>query len=137
MALIDGRHTTNYTDTLILPAADCRAPAATVPAKPDSIAGLQYDLLTTAPYALTSDDLLCAVTARRKGVRDDATLRAALFSKGQPCLRASPLAKTHGWAFHHDAEGRVALVDPDSARGRDLAADPATAKVAAMRNARA
>ena len=34
------------------------------------------------------------------------------FSRGQACLRSSPLVKTLGWALHQDAVGRVALIDP-------------------------
>ncbi len=51
-------HSTNYTDTLIRVSQDCRAMAGTVPPKPGSIAALQYDLLASAPYTRTSDDLL-------------------------------------------------------------------------------
>jgi hypothetical protein len=33
----------------------------------------------------------------------------AYFSKGQPCLRSSPLVKTFGWGVHHDSNGRIAI----------------------------
>ena len=137
MPTIDGQYTTNYRNTLILPAADCPAPAAQVPPKPDGVAGLQYAALAKEPYGMTSDDLISSITAHRKGVPNDAAFRTGLFSRGQPCLRASPLAKTHGWAFHHDADARVRLVDPGTETFRALLADDAVAKTPAMRNRRA
>ncbi|SHJ12865.1 DUF6157 family protein [Wenxinia saemankumensis] len=115
-------HSTNYRDTLILPADDCRA-MAKAPDKPGSVAALQYDMLMSAPYGHTSDDLLAAVTGIRRGLSeaDLPALRDELFSKGQPCLRASPLMKTHGWAAHFDGSGRIALLDPTSDEVEDLA----------------
>jgi hypothetical protein len=137
--LRDGAHTTNYNNTLILPASDCKATISEVPTKPGTIADLQYQMLTAAPYGMTSDDLLVAVTGARRDVPQDEhdDLRAELFSKGQPCLRASPLVKTHGWAIHHDAHARVALVAQNDPRFSALSQDVATAKVEGMRNKRA
>jgi hypothetical protein len=132
-------HTTNYTDTLILPSDDCRAAAATVPARPGSVASLQYEMLAAAPYVHTSDDLLIAVEASRKSVAeaDLPTLSAAFHARGQACLRASPLVKSHGWALHHDSQARVALVDPAGEIFARLYADPAISRVRGMRNRRA
>jgi hypothetical protein len=132
-------HTTNYTDTLILPSPDCRAEVSLAPGKPGSIATLQHQFLLEAPYRLTSDDLLVAVTASRRGLdKDDhAALRAELFAKGQPCLRASPLVKSLGWAIHHDSAGKVSLVAQHSPRMAALLADPAVAKTPGMRSAKA
>ena len=131
-------HSTNYFDTLILPAPDTKASAAKVPDKPESVAGMQYALIADAPYSLTSDDVFVSVRADRKAIpmneRDD--FRTEFFAKGQPCFRASPLPKTHGWAIHSDAQGRVALVNPDSARFDSLMSDDNVVKTYAMRNAR-
>jgi hypothetical protein len=131
-------HTTNYVATLILPSDDCPAPAAMVPARPGSVAALQFDRLQAAPHGMTSDDLIWSVTCDRRGsAADDPAARADFYSKGQACLRASPLVKTHGWAIHHDELARVALVDPGTAAFLALMADPGTTKVKGMRNARA
>lgn len=68
-------------------------------------------LLSSAPYAMTSDELLLAVENDRKGpVAAD-----AFFARSQACLRVSPLVKRHGYGLHHDAEGRVALVAMEGA----------------------
>lgn len=132
-------HTTNYTDTLILPSPDCRAEASIAPDKPGSIAALQHQFLIDAPYGLTSDDLLVAVTAVRRGLDPEAhaTLRAELFAKGQPCLRASPLVKSLGWAIHHDGNSRISLIPQHSPRLAALVADPAVTKTLGMRSSKA
>lgn len=133
------RHSTNYINALILPAPDCPAATAGIPAKPGSIAALQYHYIRDAPYVHTSDDVISAVQAARKNIPEDEIddFRTVYFSKGQPCMRASPLTKTLGWAIHHDANARVALVDPASGRFAELVADPAIKTYPAMRNKRA
>lgn len=131
-------HTTNYVDTLILPSEDCRATEALVPTKAGSVAMMQYERLLE-PYALDSDTLLVAITGTRREVPQGewADLRAEIFSKGQACLRTSPLVKSHGWALHHDGSAKVALVDPASKRFTELMDDTRVFKVKGMRSSRA
>lgn len=88
---------------------------------------------------MTSDDVLTRVAALRKGVPADdmEQFRAEYFSKGQPCFRASPLTKTHGWAVHSDANGYVTLLSPESPQCIALYHDPSVRKVSAMRSKRA
>lgn len=132
-------HTTNYTNTLILPSPDCPVMSPVVPHTAGTVATLQYRQLAERPHGLTSDEVIFAVFAERKGI-DAASLedaRAAFFSVGQPCLRASPLVKTYGWALYHDMDGRVALVDPTSEGFRRLSADAGVAKLSGMRSSRA
>ena len=62
--------------------------------------------------------------------------RETFFSKGQPCLRTSPLAKTYGWALHYDSDGKIALLPMDSERVAELEADPAVTVKAAMKSSR-
>ncbi|WP_377512921.1 DUF6157 family protein [Octadecabacter sp. R77987] len=130
-------HTTNYQNTFIEPSEDCTAKGR-VPDKAGTVAALQFQMLNDAPYALTSDDLLVAVTAMRRDIPKDEheALHAELFSKGQPCLRASALVKTYGWAVHHDGQGRVALVAPDSPVYQPFLDDPTVTKVKGMRSTR-
>lgn len=132
-------HSTNYHNAFIQVSADCKTDVALVPTKAGSVAALQYDLLTAAPYQMTSDDLLVAVTGRRKDIPDaeyDAP-RDSLFSTGQPCLRTSPLVKTYGWGVHHDAAGRIALVGLGTADYATYAADDRLKQVFGMRSKRA
>ena len=131
-------HSTNYFETLILIAPDCPVGEGTVPPKPGTVAALQYEKLMAAPYSRTSDDLLFEVFAERSGIPEAglAEARAAFFSKGQPCLRSSPLVKTYGWGVHHDSAGRIALFGAETAQYRDLAEREGVTKVAGMRSQR-
>lgn len=108
--------TTNYFDTFITVSGDCPAEGGLTPTKAGGVAQLQHQLLSDAPYSLTSDDLLFEVHARRRGIAeaDRGAARAAFFAKPQACLRASPLVKRYGWGIHHDREGRVALYGVES-----------------------
>ncbi len=132
-------HTTNYANTLITVAPDTKAVAATVPPTGKaSIAELQFVMMHGHDYELTSDDVIFGVFADRKGVATEerAAARDQLFSKGQACLRTSPLAKSYGWGIHSDADGRVALVPMGSSKYDALMNDDATVKRAAMRASR-
>lgn len=133
-------HTTNYHATFIEVADDCPTDHAVEPPAKDepTIAQLHYALIAQRPYALTSDDVVFETYARRAGIADGdwEAARAAFFSKGQPCLRSSPLGKRYGWGIHHDADGRVALVPRESAEYDRLASDTGTAHTRAMRSRR-
>jgi len=135
-------HTTNYQDTFIESAEDCPVEEAQTPpssAARKTVANLQYEMLADAPYRHTSDDVIFAVHADRAGIPevDRPAERERFFSRGQACLRASPLAKRYGWGFHFDADGRVALVPGGSDEYRRLATDPTLRHVRAMRSKRA
>jgi hypothetical protein len=127
---------TNYHNTLIEVAPDCPKATGTPALKTETVAGMQFELLNTQPYRLTSDDLLFEVY-RRRNDGENALGRDEFFAKSQACLRASPLGKQLGWGTHHDDSGRVALVGVETERYRILQQDPKVIKVAAMRNKRA
>lgn len=95
-------------------------------------------MIAGAPYAHTSDDVIFTVHADRAGIPEDerAAARAEFFSRGQACLRASPLVKTHGWGVHSDGQGRVALVAVESPQYAAMASDTRLAKVEGMRSSR-
>ncbi len=134
-------HTTNYVNTLIEIAEDSPTAIAEVPplkGEDKSVANLQFEMLIAHPYHYTSDDVLFAVHAIRKDLSPaelDAE-RQQFFSKGQACLRASPLTKRYGWGVHSDAEGKVAMYAAESSAYQQLLKDDATAKVKAMRSKR-
>ena len=132
-------HTTNYYDTLILPSPDTTATSAQPPAKPGTVAAMTYELLVAEPYALTSDDIIFSVLADRKGIDEEerGPARMEFFSRGQACLRSSPLVKTLGWALHYDAEGRVALIDPAGESFEMLMASDSITKRFGLRSKRA
>jgi len=131
-------HSTNYFSTLILASPDCKASAATVPSKEGTIAAIQHEILSSAPYQMSSDDLLCAVEARRKGIARGglSAFRKAFFSKPQACLRASPLVRSYGWGIHHDTNGKIALLGRETKEYAAMIEDAAITKVAGMRSRR-
>lgn len=132
-------HTTNYSNTLITVSPDTRAvTASTPPGGKGSVAELQFAMLDGHDYELTSDDVVFGVYADRAGIgtEDRAASRDKFFSRGQPCLRTSPLAKSYGWGIHADAEGRVALVPMESSQYAALLNDEATVKRHAMKSSR-
>lgn len=62
------------------------------------------------PYELTSDDVIFEVFYQIIEERDDKNeMRISFFSKGQPCLRSSPLAKKYGWGIHSNEHEKVAI----------------------------
>ncbi len=135
-------HTTNYFDTFIAVAEDCPTDKAEVPAiKGDkkTVANLQFDMLIDNPYKYTSDDVLFKVHALRNGIgtSEQKAAREAFFSKGQACMRASPLTKRYGWGVHYDEKGRMALYAVDSPKYKKLLADKKLAHTKGMRSKRA
>jgi len=133
-------HSTNYFNTLIEAAADTKVVKGTIPpSKPNkTVAERQYELIVSAPYQYTSDDIIFQVYAERKDLTPDeyAEARAVFFSRGQACLRASPLTKTYGYGIHSNSEGKVALYGMETATYQKFVADDNTKKVKAMRSTR-
>lgn len=135
------QHTTNYFNTLIEVADDCPVAAAQVPSSKGDIktaAQLQYELVSKHPYQYTSDDVLFQVYARRNDLTPSAykAAREAFFSKGQPCLRASPLTKRYGFGVHADKNGKIALYGVETSYYAQLLQDETVKKVKAMRTSK-
>jgi len=133
-------HTTNYTDAFIEVAEDTRATAGVTPPERanKTVAQMQYEMIHEHPYEYTSDDVIFAVYAMRNGIAraEWEAARAEFFSKGQACLRTSPLAKTYGWGIHFDAESKVALYALGSEAYARLLNDDSLEHVKAMRSSR-
>jgi hypothetical protein len=132
-------HTTNYTDTFIQVSEDCPAVAGEVPplkGGEKTVAGLQYEMVSKNPYRYTSDDVLFQVYASRQELTTSELkpAREQFFSKGQACLRSSPLTKRYGWGVHCDGKGRVAIYSVDSAEYKKLSGDKTLKQVKAMRS---
>lgn len=135
-------HSTNYYSTLIEVAEDCPVNVAEIPPQKNdekTIALLQYDMIQNYPYTYTSDEVIFAVHAERQGIpkKEHKAEREKFFSKGQPCLRSSPLPKRYGWGVHSNDEGKLALVAVETEAYKKLAADKAVKQVKAMRSKRA
>ena len=134
-------HTTNYVDTFIEVAEDTKANQGTKPpSKGDkkTVAEMQYELIANNPYKFTSDDVLFHVFADRNDLTkaEQKKAREEFFSKGQACLRASPLTKTYGFGVHCDTEGKVALYGDETEKYQKFLSDAKVKKVKAMRTSR-
>ncbi|KAA0992972.1 DUF6157 family protein [Dyadobacter aurulentus] len=134
-------HTTNYENTFIEVAADCPASAGEKPpVKGDkkTVANIEFDLISKNPYKFTSDDVLFHVYAEKNDLTE-AELEGArkqFFSKGQACMRASPLTKRYGWGVHNDEKGRIAVFARESPEYEKFVNDGSLAKVKAMKSSR-
>jgi hypothetical protein len=134
-------HTTNYINTFIEIAEDCKANQGEMPPiKGDkkTVANLQFDMLYENPYKYNSDEVLFGVFAIRKeftkGELDEQ--REHYFSKGQPCFRASPLTKSYGWGIHSNEEGKIAMYGAETEEYQKFIANDSLKKVRAMRSKR-
>lgn len=136
-----GLHTTNYNNTLIEVAEDTKASHGTPPPEKNdkvTIANMQYEIIKNHPYHFTSDDIIFQIYADRNDLTkpEYPHAREQFFSKGQACLRTSPLAKNYGFGIHCDGNGRVALVAMETEKYQTFLDDPKIQKVKAMRSAR-
>lgn len=141
MSDIKKLHTTNYFNTFIEVAEDTKTLSGTKPpatAGKETVAGIQYELIAENPYKYTSDDILFQVYARKNDLTEDEypKSREEFFSRGQPCLRASPLTKTYGFGIHCNADGKVALYGMETNPYQSLLNDPEVRKVKAMRTSK-
>jgi len=135
------QHTTNNYNTFIEVAPDTKKVAAEVPPVKEgkqSVANIHYDMLRSNPYTYTSDDVIFNTYATKNDIAnsDLVTEREKFFSKGQPCMRTSPLTKTYGWGIHCDADGKLALIGLDSEEYDVYANDGSLDHVKAMRSKR-
>jgi len=132
------KHTTNYINTFIEVADDCPVSQAETPQekKVKTLAELQYEQIIRNPYRYTSDDIIFECYTLKNDIPESEKQQAKIqfFSKGQPCLRCSPLSKRYGFGTHHNEEGKVALFPVESNEYQKFLKDPAVKKVKAMRS---
>ncbi|MGH9675845.1 MAG: DUF6157 family protein, partial [Candidatus Acidiferrum sp.] len=95
------------------------------------------------PYTFTRNELIFEIYARRNNLSAKelkeraAEIRAELFKKPHPCMRASPLPKTYGWGVHHNEKGRIAIFAVDSGEYAKLSKSNDTTVLKATRSKRA
>jgi hypothetical protein len=132
-------HTTNYTNTLIEIAEDSQVSASVIPVvKNDkkTIANYQYEKLSKLPLKYTSDELLFEIFAERNDISPSELEeeKQNYFSKGQACLRTSPLAKKNGFGIFHNHDSKVKLIPAESEEYQHLLKDDSVKKVKAMKS---
>jgi len=130
-------HTTNFYNTFIEVAEDCPVFESEIPrlkVENKSVALLQFEMISQNPYRFTSDEVLFSIYALRNNLSPSENEREKYFSKGQACMRASPLTKRYGWGIHFDENGKMALYNLDSPEYQKLKLDPVLHHTKAMRN---
>ena len=132
------QHTTNYQNAFIEIAEDCPTCKGEIPPEKamPTIAQIQFEMIGKNPYKYTSDDVIFQGYAVKNDLLPSelAEARKVFFSKGQPCLRTSPLAKRYGFGIHSNAEGKVALYGAETKEYKQFAADKTLQIVKAMRS---
>ena len=110
-------------NTFVVVADDCPASEAVTPRAKggrETIASLQFKLLSERPYRYTLEDLIFEVHIARNAISASerktrgAEIRAEMFSRSHACMRASPLTKSYGWGAHYDDKGRLAIIARES-----------------------
>jgi hypothetical protein len=133
-------HTTNYENTLIQIADDCPVNVSEIPPVKGkrSAVNIQYEMISKHPYKYTSDDVLFQVYAEKNDLteKEYKAEREKFFSKGQPCLRCSPLTKRYGWGVHSNEKGKIALFGCETAEYKKLSKDKSLKTVKAMKTSR-
>lgn len=134
-------HTTNYENTFILVADDTPATEGQCPPMKENnktVANIQFELISKNPYQFTSDDVLFKVFAERQDLTESELdeARKQFFSKGQACMRASPLTKRYGWGVHNNSEGKIALYPVGSEAYEQFKNDEKITVVKAMKSSK-
>lgn len=138
-------HTEAYRDTFITIAPDSDARVAKIPTDRNgkqTIAGIEYELLTSKPYKLNHEQLIYEVYIRKNNfplpidALDEAEIKRQLFVKGHACLRASPLTKKFGFGAHYNDEGYIAIYPVDSPEYGAFLENDLIEKIPAMRSSR-
>jgi hypothetical protein len=134
-------HTTNYYNTFITIAEDCRAAGSEIPPVKNeklTVANIQFDLISNNPYKFSSDDVIFKTYCIKNNIPecDYVSERKIFFSKGQPCFRSSPLTKRYGWGLHSNNQGKIALIVQNSDEYNQFSNDSGIKLLKAMRSKR-
>lgn len=132
---------TNYHNAFIEVAEDCPVQTAEIPPQRGdklSVANYQFDMIHNTPYQYTSDEIIFKIHVIRKETPKNFLNeeKENFFSKGQPCFRASTLAKRYGWGFHYNEEGKVAIYPVESQEYQQFLNDETLEHRKAMRSKR-
>jgi len=126
-------------------APDCPLKQAVVPPKKaakQTVATIEYELLSRKPYAYTLQELKFATYVQQKQIpplelkTQRRQIMQEFLAKPYACMRASPLTKTYGWGAHYNEEGKIAIYAVGSGDYLRLVADESIKKYYAMRSKR-
>lgn len=133
--------TTNYYNTFIEVSEDNlinKAEISVERGSKETAATIQFYKIKENPYTYTSDEILFDIYVSKNQIGFDniEKEKAQFFSKGQACLRCSPLAKRYGWGIHFDSQGRIAIYAIESDDYSRLKDDPNLKHLKGMRSTR-
>ena len=126
-------------------APDCPLKQAIVPPKKgvkQTVATIEYELLSKKPYAYTLQELKFATYVQQKQIpplelkTQRRQIMQEFLAKPYACMRASPLTKQYGWGAHYNAEGKIAIYAVGSKDYVRLLQDESIKKYFAMRSKR-
>jgi hypothetical protein len=126
-------------------APDCPLKEAVVPPKKgtkQTVATIEYELLSKKPYAYTLQELKFLTYVQQKQIpplelkTQRRQIMQEFLAKPYACMRASPLTKQYGWGAHYSAEGKIAIYAVGSKDYLRLVADDSIKKYSAMRSKR-
>ena len=132
-------------NTFVSVSPDCPATAGTVPQAKggkQTIATLEYGLLTEKPYHYTLPELIFEVHVRHKEIppaerkKNRQAIWDTLFSKNHACMRASALPKRYGWGVHYNDKGKLAIYGVETTEYKQLSKDKQLKQVNAVRSSR-
>ncbi|MDP3580634.1 MAG: DUF6157 family protein, partial [Ignavibacteria bacterium] len=88
------------------------------------------------PYKFTSDDVIFSIHAFKNNIEPtkQEKERQEFFSKGQACMRCSPLAKRYGWGVHCNDKGKIAIYAVESDEYKKFCTDSKLTRAKAMRS---
>ena len=108
-----------------------------------TVATIEYDLLSSKPYAYTLAELKFATHVKHKQIpaaelkTHGQRLREEFFAKPYACMRASPLTKQYGWGAHYDEKGGIAIYPVEGKEYQRFVKDKNIKKFSAMRSKKA
>lgn len=104
-----------------------------------TVATIEYELLSSKPYAYTLAELKFATHVKHKQIpaaelkAHGKQLREEFFAKPYACMRASPLTKQYGWGAHYDENGGIAIYPVEGKEYQRFIKDGHIRKFSAMR----
>lgn len=108
-----------------------------------TIATIEYELLSSKPYAYMLAELKFATHVKHKQIppaelkAHGKQLREEFFSKPYACMRTSLLTKQYGWGAHYDEKGGIAIYPVEGKEYQRFVKDRSIRKLTAMRSKKA
>ncbi|MBK0401647.1 hypothetical protein I5M27_01540 [Adhaeribacter sp. BT258] len=136
----------SYKNAFVKVSEDCPVTVAEIPVAKNGKRPahfIQYEILTRNPYRFGHEELIWEVYVQQKEIPKEVLetegeeIKAQLFSKGHPCMRASALVKRYGFGAHYDEAGKIAVYPLGSSEYQQLLAQENVKVLPGMRSKKA